>query len=73
MMDASQAGKAARSGVYGAPPAELAGAPHQAIQFSPLVPGAASLEAEPPETLAAMTMLAPPGTLERRYVHRSGA
>ena len=38
-----------------------------AIQFSPLVPGAASLEAEPPELLASMTMLAPPGTLERRY------
>ena len=68
MMDALEAGKAERSGVYGAPPAELAGAPHQAIQFSPLVPGAASLEAEPPEPLAAMTMLAPPGTLERRYM-----
>ncbi len=41
--------------------------PVSAIQFSPLVPGAASLEAEPPESLASMTMLAPPGTLERRY------
>jgi 16S rRNA (guanine1207-N2)-methyltransferase len=67
MMDDLEAGKAERRGVYGAPPAELAGAPAQAIQFSPLIPGAAALEAEPPETLAAMTMLAPPGTLERRY------
>ncbi len=55
------------SGVYGAPPRALADAPADAIQFSPLVPGAASLEAQPAETLAAMTMLAPPGTLERRY------
>jgi 16S rRNA (guanine1207-N2)-methyltransferase len=67
MMDDLEAGKAERSGVYGAPSAELAGAPRHAIQFSPLVPGAASLEAEPSEALAAMTMVAPPGTLERRY------
>jgi 16S rRNA (guanine1207-N2)-methyltransferase len=56
-----------RCGVYGAPPGELASAPAHAIQFSPLVPGAAALEGEPPQSLAAMTMLAPPGTLERRY------
>jgi 16S rRNA (guanine1207-N2)-methyltransferase len=55
------------SGAYGAPPPALAGAPADAIQFSPLVPGAASLEAQPAETLAAMIMLAPAGTLERRY------
>lgn len=58
---------ARRSGVYGAPPAELAAAPAEAIQFSPLVPGAAALESEAPHALAAVTMLAPPGTLERRY------
>ncbi len=62
-----EAGKAARSGVYGAPPEELAGVRAYAIQFSPLVPGAAALEAELPESLAGMTILAPPGTLERRY------
>jgi 16S rRNA (guanine1207-N2)-methyltransferase len=59
--------KAEQSGVYGASPRGLAEAPADAIQFSPLVPGAASLEAQAPQTLAAMTMLAPPGTLERRY------
>ncbi len=54
-------------GVYGAPPEELAEAPARAIQFSPLVPGAASLEACAPGSLAAMVVLAPPGALERRY------
>ncbi|VFU10715.1 class I SAM-dependent methyltransferase [Methylocella tundrae] len=53
-------------GVYGAPPVELASAPPRAIQFSPLVPGAAVLETQAPETLAGMTMLGPPGTVERR-------
>ncbi|WP_224007489.1 class I SAM-dependent methyltransferase [Aureimonas sp. SA4125] len=38
------------------------------VQFSPLVPGAAALEALSPGSLAAMTILAPPGTVERRYV-----
>ena len=59
--------QAEQSGVYGSPPRGLAEAPADAIQFSPLVPGAALLEAQAPQTLAAMTMLAPPGTLERRY------
>lgn len=54
-------------GVYGAPPSDLADIPRDAVQFSPLVPGSASLEAVAPESLTAMTMLAPPGTLERRY------
>jgi 16S rRNA (guanine1207-N2)-methyltransferase len=56
-----------RSGVYGAPPPELAAVPPQAIQFSPLQPGGAALEAEAPGSLSALTMLAPPGTAERRY------
>ncbi|ACK51170.1 methyltransferase small [Methylocella silvestris BL2] len=55
-----------REGVFGAPPAELAGAGAGAIQFSPLVPGAAALEDQAEASLAAMTMLAPPGALERR-------
>lgn len=55
------------TGVYGAPPADLVDVPRDAVQFSPLMPGAQSLEAVAPESLAAMTMLAPPGTLERRY------
>jgi len=41
--------------------------PADAIQFSPLMPGARTLEQQGEETLASMTMLAPPGTLERRY------
>ena len=54
-------------GVYGAPPAELFSRDAGAIQFSPLVPGARSLDAWDEATLAGLTMLAPPGTIERRY------
>jgi 16S rRNA (guanine1207-N2)-methyltransferase len=57
----------ARTGVYGKPPAELAAVPADAIQFSPLMPEATELEQQAEGTLASMTMLAPPGTLERRY------
>jgi 16S rRNA (guanine1207-N2)-methyltransferase len=56
-----------RTGVYGTPPAELLSLPAGAIQFSPLMPGAQTLEQQDENTLATMTMLAPPGTLERRY------
>ena len=55
------------SGVYGTPPAELAEAPEGAIQFSPLIPGSAKLEDQPEEALNDMFVLAPPGTVERRY------
>ncbi|NIX78249.1 class I SAM-dependent methyltransferase [Microvirga terricola] len=54
-------------GVYGTPPAELAATPNDAIQFSPLIPGSEALEALGEGTLASLVMLAPPGTLERRY------
>lgn len=60
--DLSQTGGAA---VYGFPPAGLADA--MGVQTSPLVPGAAALEALPGAGLARFTVLAPPGTLERRY------
>jgi 16S rRNA (guanine1207-N2)-methyltransferase len=56
-----------REGVYGAPPGELVEPGPGAIQFSPLVPGAEILEDEVDRSLAGMTMLAPPGTVERRY------
>lgn len=56
-----------RAGVYGTPPAELLSPPADAIQFSPLVPGAQALELQGESTLVSMAMLAPPGTLERRY------
>ncbi len=54
-------------GVYGAPPREVAEAPAGAIQFSPLVPGSASLEDLAEGSLASLTLFAPPGTVERRY------
>jgi 16S rRNA (guanine1207-N2)-methyltransferase len=53
--------------LYGAPPAGLCPIPPGAEQFSPLVPGSRSLE-ELSGELASLTMLAPPGTIERRYV-----
>jgi 16S rRNA (guanine1207-N2)-methyltransferase len=56
-----------RSGLYGTPPAELAEAPEGAIQFSPLTPGSAKLEDQPEGSLSDMLVLAPPGTVERRY------
>jgi 16S rRNA (guanine1207-N2)-methyltransferase len=55
------------TGIYGMPPADVVDVPVNAIQFSPLMPGAAALELQGEGTLATMTMLAPTGTLERRY------
>lgn len=54
--------------VYGFPPAELAAVPTDAAQVSPLVPGSARLEDCADLSLAAVHMLAPPGTVERRFV-----
>lgn len=56
------------SGVYGTPPAELAEAPVGSVQFSPLIPGSAALEAQEEGSLGRMIVLAPPGTVERRYI-----
>ena len=58
---------APRHGAYGTPPESLVSLPSDTLQFSPLVPGAAPLEAFEPASLDSFTMLAPPGTLERRY------
>ena len=58
---------AGRTGVYGTPPADLLDVPVNPIQFSPLMPGASALELQGEGSLASITMLAPPGTLERRY------
>lgn len=55
------------AGLYGAPPADVFPLPADAVQFSPLVPGAPALEQQAEGSLASMVMLAPPGTLERRY------
>ena len=54
-------------GVYGAPPPELAPVDPGAAQLSPQVPGAVALEDIPPAGLQSLVMLAPPGTVERRY------
>jgi 16S rRNA (guanine1207-N2)-methyltransferase len=52
--------------VFGAPPAQLCSVPAGAQQFSPLVPGARSLDSLG-ENVASATVLAPPGTIEHRY------
>ncbi len=54
--------------VYGDPPLELAAIPPGAPQLSPLIPGAHAIEALPDASVSHLTVLAPPGTLERRYV-----
>ncbi len=54
--------------VYGAPPPVLAPVPPRARQVSPLIPDASSLEDLAEASLDRMTVLAPPGALERRYV-----
>jgi 16S rRNA (guanine1207-N2)-methyltransferase len=54
--------------VYGAPPLELVAVPAHAVQVSPLSPGAARLEDLEPGTLERLDILAPAGTIERRYV-----
>ncbi|MES2985152.1 MAG: methyltransferase [Pseudomonadota bacterium] len=51
-------------GIYGVWPPALQSAPAGATQHSPLIPGSATLS---DAALASMTMLAPPGTVERRY------
>ncbi|MFZ5668137.1 MAG: class I SAM-dependent methyltransferase [Pseudomonadota bacterium] len=55
-------------GLYGLPPRDVVEAPDGALQVSPLVPGSASLEGLAEGSLAGATLLAPPGTVERRYV-----
>lgn len=54
--------------VYGAPPRDVVEAAAGATQFSPLSPGSAALEDLAPGALSDITLLAPPGTVERRYV-----
>lgn len=53
--------------VYGAPPLALADVPAGASQLSPLSPGSTALEALDDASLDEIVMLAPPGTVERRY------
>ncbi len=53
--------------IYGAPDPAIVDAAAGARQFSPLFPGASSLAEVPPGSLSGLAMLAPPGTVERRY------
>ncbi|MDF2119661.1 class I SAM-dependent methyltransferase [Roseiarcaceae bacterium H3SJ34-1] len=53
--------------VYGAPAQEIVGAYGAVVQFSPLFPGARSLEEAAAGSLNGLAILAPPGTVERRY------
>ena len=57
----------ATTALYGLPPLDLAERDRAAVQCSPLIPGSAALEEVAPGSLAEFTMLAPPGTVERRY------
>ena len=54
--------------VYGRPPPDVAQASAGATQLSPLVLGSTAIEALADRSLDRVTVLAPPGTLERRYV-----
>jgi 16S rRNA (guanine1207-N2)-methyltransferase len=56
------------TGIYGLPSPDLASADPEAIQLSPLIPGAERLEDCADASLASIVALAPPGVLERRYV-----
>ncbi|UHD46318.1 class I SAM-dependent methyltransferase [Aureimonas altamirensis] len=59
---------------YGAPPPDLVAddASGPRIQLSPFAPGSTALETVPDGGLASLVMLAPPGSLERRYVLAHG-
>lgn len=54
-------------GVHGAPPLDVVEVPAGARRFSPFAPGSDRLEDAAPGSFASMTLLAPPGTVERRY------
>lgn len=53
--------------VFGAPPRDVVETPAGALRISPLTPGSPTLEDLAPGSLDGVTMLAPPGTAERRY------
>jgi 16S rRNA (guanine1207-N2)-methyltransferase len=54
--------------VYSRPGPDLIETAAEAIELSPLVPGAAALEDQADGAFERVTVLAPPGVLERRYV-----
>ena len=56
------------TGLYGFPPPEVIEAEADAVQLSPLVPGAEDLAAMSAGSLGEIALIAPPNTLERRFV-----
>jgi 16S rRNA (guanine1207-N2)-methyltransferase len=58
---------APRNAVFGLPPNGLCEVPAGAMQTSPVHPGSTDLATLDDASLASITMLAPPGTLERRF------
>ena len=54
--------------LHGLPPLDLHQRSRDEVQTSPLIPGSPMLEELGPESLDEATILAPPGTVERRYV-----
>jgi len=66
-------GRTPHEAVYGSPPVELtAAAAADAVQLSPLLPGAMAIETMPKDSLDRIVIAAPPGTLERRFVLAHG-
>jgi 16S rRNA (guanine1207-N2)-methyltransferase len=65
--DAAAPDRLPRSAVFGDPPHGLVDVPRGALQLSPTRPGSAALEALPDVSLSAAVVVAPPGTVERRY------
>jgi 16S rRNA (guanine1207-N2)-methyltransferase len=55
-------------GLYGQPDQALISTTENAVQLSPLSPGAQSLDTQPDGMFARIVLLAPPGVLERRFV-----
>lgn len=54
--------------LYGAIPSVLGLPSSDALQLSPLMPGAAAIEDIARDSASSATLLAPPGTIERRYL-----
>jgi 16S rRNA (guanine1207-N2)-methyltransferase len=63
---------AGNEAVYGVPPRELAEVARDARQVSPLVPGAEAIEDLVDASLDRLTIAAPPGAVEHRYVLAHG-
>jgi len=59
---------ALRTAIYGQADHDLAPAAQDAVQLSPLIPGSTDIASIPDESFNAVTVRAPPGAVERRFV-----